>query len=164
VLAPQCMRHLPLGIAGARHGVPCRGLAPHLGAVFGSPGGFPLFSQPFRGKFVWLIPCPFSHPRFQKRRYGQDGSRGQRSPDRRHLIFTFPTTICWPTFPRWRFRASICAVKVRTSRTARCNVGIQPFRRLAFQRRAAQALLTRLHASHPPTLPKLNKKSGLCSC
>jgi hypothetical protein len=33
---------------------PCpRVLAPHLGAVFGSPGGFPFFNQPFRGGFVW---------------------------------------------------------------------------------------------------------------
>lgn len=36
VLAPPCIRHRPLRIAGARHAVPRRVLAPHLGAVFGS--------------------------------------------------------------------------------------------------------------------------------
>jgi hypothetical protein len=49
VLAPPCIRHLPLHIAGALQGVPRRVLAPHLAAVFGSPGGFPFLSQPFRG-------------------------------------------------------------------------------------------------------------------
>jgi len=34
--------------------VPRRVFAPHLGAVFGSPGGFPFFSQPLRLGFI----CP----------------------------------------------------------------------------------------------------------
>jgi hypothetical protein len=46
VLAPPCIRHRPLGIAGATHFFPCRVLAPHLGALFGSPGGLPFFSHP----------------------------------------------------------------------------------------------------------------------
>jgi hypothetical protein len=45
VLAPPCMRHLPLAIAGERHAVPRRVLAPHLGAEFGSPTGLPFFSR-----------------------------------------------------------------------------------------------------------------------
>jgi hypothetical protein len=48
VLAPPCIRHLPLAIAGDLHGVPRRVLAPHLGAESGLPGGFPFFNQPLR--------------------------------------------------------------------------------------------------------------------
>ena len=61
MLAPPCIRHRPFCIAGDWQGVPRRVLAPHLGALFGSPGGFPFFSHPFRGvagcsfDFVWVI-------------------------------------------------------------------------------------------------------------
>jgi hypothetical protein len=55
VLAPPCIRHRPLRIAGARHSVPRRVLAPHLGAVFGSPGGFPFFSNPFRAGVIYSL-------------------------------------------------------------------------------------------------------------
>src|SRR5579862_5593291 len=50
VLRPPCMRQRcrPL-IAGDRHGVPRRVLAPQRGALFGSPGGFPFLSHPLRG-------------------------------------------------------------------------------------------------------------------
>jgi hypothetical protein len=47
VLAPPCMRHRPLRIAGALHSAPDRVLAPHRGAWLGSPGGLLFFSQPF---------------------------------------------------------------------------------------------------------------------
>jgi len=57
VLAPPCIRHRPLRIAGARHAVPRRVLAPHLGAVFGSPGGFPFFSHPLRAGVLPPLPC-----------------------------------------------------------------------------------------------------------
>jgi len=36
-------------MAGAWHGVPLLVLAPHLGAEFGSPLGFPFFNGPLRG-------------------------------------------------------------------------------------------------------------------
>lgn len=49
VLAPPCIRQRPLRIAGDWHAVPRRVLAPHLGALFGSPGGFPFFSHLLRG-------------------------------------------------------------------------------------------------------------------
>ena len=57
VLAPPCIRHRPLAIAGDLHGVPRRVLAPHLGAESGLPGGFPFFNQPLRrvcGLSIWL--------------------------------------------------------------------------------------------------------------
>jgi hypothetical protein len=46
VLAPPCIRQRPLRIAGAIHSLPCRVLAPHRGAFFGSPGGLPFFNHP----------------------------------------------------------------------------------------------------------------------
>src|ERR1035441_5825860 len=52
VLAPPCIRHRPLRVAGALHAVPRRVVAPHLGAVFGSAGGFPFFSHPLRAVVV----------------------------------------------------------------------------------------------------------------
>jgi hypothetical protein len=55
VLAPPCIRHLPFAIAGAPHGVLRRVLAPHLGAKFGLPGGFPFFNQPLRGRRALLF-------------------------------------------------------------------------------------------------------------
>jgi hypothetical protein len=58
VLAPPCIRQRPLRIADARHFFARRVLAPHLGAVFGSPGELPFFNQldfsPFR-LFVSII-------------------------------------------------------------------------------------------------------------
>jgi len=57
VLAPPCIRQRPLRIAGARHFSPCRVLAPHRGAVFGSPGGLPFFSHPdplLRSRFLFF--------------------------------------------------------------------------------------------------------------
>jgi hypothetical protein len=46
VLAPPCSRHRVLfRMAGQRHGVPFRALAPHR-AIFGSPGGLPFWSHP----------------------------------------------------------------------------------------------------------------------
>src|SRR5947207_1036107 len=46
VLAPPCIRQRPLDIPGARHSLPRRVLAPHLEALFGSPGRLPFFSHP----------------------------------------------------------------------------------------------------------------------
>jgi hypothetical protein len=46
VLAPPCIRQRPLCMAGALHGVPLRVLAPHRGAVLGSPVGLPFLSHP----------------------------------------------------------------------------------------------------------------------
>jgi hypothetical protein len=46
-VAPPCMRHLPLAIPGAWQGLPERLFAPQRGALRGSPGGFPFFSQIF---------------------------------------------------------------------------------------------------------------------
>jgi hypothetical protein len=46
VLAPPCIRQRPLPIAGARHFFPRRVLAPHLVALFGSPGGLSFFNLP----------------------------------------------------------------------------------------------------------------------
>ena len=54
VLAPPCIRQRPLRIAGARHFSPCRVLAPHRGAVFGSPGGLPFFSHSRRASWGLL--------------------------------------------------------------------------------------------------------------
>jgi hypothetical protein len=49
VLAPPCRRHRRLSrMAGQRHGVPFRVLAPHRGAALKSPGGLPFFSHPRR--------------------------------------------------------------------------------------------------------------------
>ena|ERR1035438_1349944 len=48
VLAPPCIRHRPLCIAGDWHGVARRVIALHRGALFGSPVGFPFFSHPLR--------------------------------------------------------------------------------------------------------------------
>lgn len=50
VEAPPCIRHRPFGIAGARHGVPDRVLAPQRGALCGLPEGLPFFSRP---RFAW---------------------------------------------------------------------------------------------------------------
>ena len=55
MLAPPCIRHLPLAIAGDLQGRPRRVRAPHLGAEFGLPGGFPFFNHPLRGVCVQLI-------------------------------------------------------------------------------------------------------------
>src|SRR5271166_4777847 len=63
VLAPPCIRQRPLRIAGPLHGVPLRVLAPHRGAMPGSPVGLPFFNHPRR--FAWgsliaisVIPLP----------------------------------------------------------------------------------------------------------
>ena len=55
MLAPPCIRHLPLAIAGDLQGLPRRVFAPHLGAESGLPGGFPFFSHPLRGVGVLSI-------------------------------------------------------------------------------------------------------------
>jgi hypothetical protein len=49
VLAPPCIRQRPFRMVGPLQGAPCLVFAPHLGALLGSPGGFPFFSQPLRG-------------------------------------------------------------------------------------------------------------------
>ena len=41
VLGPPCIRQRPLAIAGCRHDLPLRVLAPHRGAFIGSPCGLP---------------------------------------------------------------------------------------------------------------------------
>jgi len=63
VLVPPCIRQRPLGRAGPLQGAPFRVLAPHRGALLGSPAGLPFFSHPRR--FAWgsliaisLIPLP----------------------------------------------------------------------------------------------------------
>ena len=63
VLAPPCIRQRPLCIAGALHSSPFRVLAPHRGAVLGSPVGLLFFRCPRRfawGSFLVLgfIPTP----------------------------------------------------------------------------------------------------------
>jgi len=51
VLAPPCIRQRPLRMAGPLHRVPFHVLAPHRGAVLGSPGRLPFFNHPRR--FAW---------------------------------------------------------------------------------------------------------------
>ena len=60
---PPCMRHRPFGIAGHRHGTPCRFLAPQRGAFRKSPGGFPFLSQPRRCSWgPCSVPRIIPHP------------------------------------------------------------------------------------------------------
>ena len=63
VLVPPCIRQRPLCMAGPLHGAPLRVLAPHRGAVLGSPVELPFFNHPRR--FAWgslitisVIPLP----------------------------------------------------------------------------------------------------------
>src|SRR4030095_10309464 len=43
---PPWIRQRPFFIAGDLQGAPARVFAPHRGAVFGAPGGFPFFRPP----------------------------------------------------------------------------------------------------------------------
>jgi hypothetical protein len=63
VLVPPCIRQRLLSIAGPMQRVPLRVLAPHRGAMLGSPTGLLFFSHPRR--FAWgsllvflVIPTP----------------------------------------------------------------------------------------------------------
>src|ERR1039457_4033061 len=67
VLVPPCIRQRPLCRPGPLQGAPFRVLAPHRGAVLGSPAGLPFLSHPRR--FAWgsliaisFIPLPRSWP------------------------------------------------------------------------------------------------------
>lgn len=97
--------------------MPRRVLAPHRGAVLGSPGGFPFFSHPLRGgigcsfDFIFVIFCRSLSTTVVA--YGADDRLAAVTDvyvTDHHLL---------AGFPRWRFRASICAVKVRNNFVAR---------------------------------------------
>ncbi len=120
VLAPPCIRHRPLRIAEALHGVPWRVLALHLGAEFGSPGRFPFLSQPLRessGTSSIVLVVMFGRGLFSAAMFHRANDHLAAFIDvyvpNDRLLADFSSIAVQS--------ASIWEVKVRSSLTARCT-------------------------------------------
>ena len=95
VLAPPCIRQRPLRMAGPLQGVPFRVLAPHRGAVLGSPVGLPFLSHPRRcawGSSLVLVLIPTSTPTSGVTYRANDGLATAMNMDMLDFHFLFSLT------------------------------------------------------------------------